>query len=543
MSQSPPAESGDVWAEEVSIGGNLVRQLLISGRAVGPDLQNGLKLMPPEDVVMSYAGALSFDERGLRRAQRGALHCVLGRWTTGRDGPLTVVLPTGTGKTETMLALLVAAQIPRLLVLVPSDHLRAQVAGKFERLGILQEIGVVQKDALRPVVARMTKGMVDAEESGRLARLCNVIVATPSVLRACSESARAAILDACTHLFVDEAHHVEASTWSYVRSWFDGRRVVQFTATPFREDGQHLVGEIVYAFPLREAQEDGHFASINYVSVLDFADPDRALASQAVARLRADLEAGLDHLLMARARSIPRSQELLALYQEIAPDLNPALLNSRMGVTAKRKALTAIRDRDSRIVICVDMLGEGFDLPALKIAALHDPQKSLSVTLQFIGRFTRAQPGEAQLGQAWVFVSRPSAELDTRLRSLYAEDADWNIVVRNLSEAAVQAEVQFNEFEAGFSGPPGDVPLSNLQPKLSTVVYRGPTGFWKPGALYDFFGAENLLTDPIGLNPRAGIAWCVVERHTPVRWSDSRTLHDTTYELYALYFDQERRLL
>ncbi|WP_346763412.1 hypothetical protein [Escherichia sp. E4694] len=35
------------------------------------------------------------------------------------------------------------------------------------------------------------------------------------------------------------------------------------------------------------------------------------------------------------------------------------------------------------------MLGEGYDLPNLKIAALHDHHKSLAVTLQFIGRFTR----------------------------------------------------------------------------------------------------------------------------------------------------------
>ena len=36
-------------------------------------------------------------------------------------------------------------------------------------------------------------------------------------------------------------------------------------------------------------------------------------------------------------------------------------------------------------VIAVDMLGEGFDLPNLKVAALHHPHKSLAVTLQFMG--------------------------------------------------------------------------------------------------------------------------------------------------------------
>lgn len=40
-------------------------------------------------------------------------------------------------------------------------------------------------------------------------------------------------------------------------------------------------------------------------------------------------------------------------------------------------------------MICVDMLGEGFDFPNLKIAAIHEPHKSLASTLQFIGRFAR----------------------------------------------------------------------------------------------------------------------------------------------------------
>jgi len=40
-------------------------------------------------------------------------------------------------------------------------------------------------------------------------------------------------------------------------------------------------------------------------------------------------------------------------------------------------------------IICVNMLGEGFNFPSLKIAAIHSPHRSLSVTLQFIGRFAR----------------------------------------------------------------------------------------------------------------------------------------------------------
>ena len=51
--------------------------------------------------------------------------------TTEPDEPMTVVMPTGTGKTETMLAVF-AADPKRTLVMVPSDALRQQIAAKFQ---------------------------------------------------------------------------------------------------------------------------------------------------------------------------------------------------------------------------------------------------------------------------------------------------------------------------------------------------------------------------------------------------------------------------
>ena len=59
----------------------------------------------------------------------------------------------------------------------------------------------------------------------------------------------------------------------------------------------------------------------------------------------------------------------------------------------------------------------------------------------------------------------------------------------------------------------------------------------------EFFGEENLLTVPIGLNAQAGVAWCVVERRTAVRWGALKTIEEVSYELYVLYFDAARRLL
>ena len=544
-----PADAGDepgttepIWAK------------LPIGSQPGDPLRNAtwIKRGPvirfdPDEVLASYKGAISFYEGtdetpGLRPPQLGAMHAVLGYWTTNRATPATVVMPTGTGKTETMLALLVAARPLRLMVLVPSDALRTQVANKFETLGVLQELGIVSNSAQRPVVGQVQHGFTTAAMAGAFTQACNVIVTTPQALDACQEEARQTLLDSCTHLFIDEAHHVAAATWASIRDNFAHKRVVQFTATPFREDGKHLQGRVLYSFPLREAQSQGYFSTIDYTSVIDFGDIDKALAERSVARLRADLEAGLDHVLMARVNGIARAKAIRPYYDELAGDLQPAIINSQMPKRQQIEALKALQERKSRIVICVNMLGEGFDLPALKVAAVHDPQKSLGVTLQFIGRFARTSAA-GEYGQASVFLARKDFEVDKRLRSLYAEDSDWNVVLRNLTEEAVEEQQAVSDFEDGFTSLPEEVTLRSLLPKMSTVVYRTPSGDWEPQNIVDFFGEANLLTSPIGLNAEAGVAWCVVESRKDVRWGELKTIEEVSYELFILYFDRDRHLL
>lgn len=520
----------------------------LRGERANADWLGGRTMPETSSVVSTFENGFSFmsedpatHARGLRRPQIGALHSVLGYWTTGRSEPATIVMPTGTGKTDTMVALLVAAAIPRLLVVVPSDALRTQIAGKFETLGLLQQFGVVAVSVTRPVVGQMMHGLRTAEAAVALAEKCNVIVTTPQSLKASQPDARAALVDACSHLFVDEAHHVPAATWTRVRDAMYPKPVVQFTATPFREDGRVLGGRLLYTFPLKEAQADGYFARINYVSVVDFADTDRAVAARAVEHLRADCAAGLDHILMARAKQQKRAEELLPLYEEIAADLGPLVLHSGLPRAARKAAHARLQSRESRIVICVDMLGEGFDLPALKIAALHDPHRSLGVTLQFVGRFTRA--AGADLGEATAVAPRPDRAYDPHIRRLFAEDADWNVVIRELSEESVEAQQEVSDFEGSFGSQPEEITLRNLEPKMSTVVYRTRCEDWRPDGILEVFPAETLLTMPIAVNQRYHVAWFVTEEVTPVRWGNLRTVEEVTHHLYVLYWDQTRQLL
>ena len=141
----------------------------------------------PEKVLQAWTNKFDFRTEseaaglpGLRTPQIGALHAVSAHFAVGTEfDAATVVLPTGTGKTETMLATLVYRQLPRALVLVPSDALRSQIARKFIALGILAEAEVVSKDVARPRVAIIATGIRNVEEAQQLIEGANVIVALP----------------------------------------------------------------------------------------------------------------------------------------------------------------------------------------------------------------------------------------------------------------------------------------------------------------------------------------------------------------------------
>jgi len=550
-------EAPPCWSSEIRLDGNRARQMLCPPGRARPDKSasparkrrvGDLSPSAPARVTESWIDSFNFTlgdrntgRPGLRLPQLGAVHAVLGYWTTGSTQPATVVMPTGTGKTETMIALLATGRPERLLVLVPSDVLRTQLAEKFEALGVLQESGVIGPQALRPVVGRLRHAFSTPETARRFAESCNVIVATPPALFASEPEVTKALLDTCSHLFVDEAHHVEAATWRRIRAAFEAKPVLQFTATPFREDGRRMAGRIVYAFPLRQAQKHGYFSRINYLSVLDFHDPDRAIATAAVGRLREDLAAGRDHVLMARVHRIGLAQETRNLYAELAPDLAPVVLHSSLPAGARRSSLAAIQSRQSRVIVCVDMLGEGFDLPSLKVAAIHHQPKSLGVTLQFIGRFARV--AGASIGEASVVTGRAEGRYDENLRKLYSEEPDWNLIIRDLSEAAVGEEREVSEFEAAFGALPEEVSPRNIEPKMSTVIYRTQCQAWRPEAVRDLYSDDDFFTDCVAVNGQSHVAWFVLVSRSPVRWGELETVADVGYDLYLLYWNEARQLL
>ncbi len=500
-------------------------------------------------AVLSWRDQFAFREEeaqadgvmspGLRGPQIGALHAVLAHWKVSED-PATVVMPTGTGKTETMLALLVAQRIPRLLVVVPSDALRGQIGRKFLTLGWLKEFRIVGEAAHLPVVGMLTETPRSREEADRILMQCNVVVTTMAIANGMSLRGDA-LTSWASHVFIDEAHHVAARTWDAFKARMATARILQFTATPFRQDGKLVDGKIIFNYPLRRAQAEGYFRAVTFRAVKEF-DPrraDAAICAAAIEVLDRDRSAGHDHLVMARTDSVPAAERLHAIYQQMAPEHRPVLMHSRQGAGARQAGLAALHSRASRIVICVDMLGEGFDLPALKIAALHDMHKSLAITLQFTGRFTRSAHG---IGDATVIANVADANVEQKLQDLYAEDADWNELLRKLSEGATRREVRRSDFVDGFREANPVISLQNIFPKMSAVVFKTECVAWQPDAIVEKFPAGRLYAGPY-INREARTLIVVARDQLPVPWGDIRDLKETFWHLYLLHWDADSGLL
>jgi superfamily II DNA or RNA helicase len=479
---------------------------------------------------------------GLRGPQLGAVHASHAHWS-GSNATATIVMPTGTGKTETMLSILVSANCSKLLVVVPTDALRAQLANKFLTLGILKAPGsrILRSEARYPIVCSLRHIPTSTDEVDEIFEHSMVIVTTSSIAGQCTGTVQERMANHCPYLFIDEAHHAEAPTWSAFKSKFKRRRILQFTATPFREDGRPLDGEIIFKYPLKRAQEEGYFQPIQFSPVVEFnrKRADEVIAKKAIEQLRADSDKG--HILMARVESVARAGSVFDLYSQY-PEFNPVQLHTgikslRQRETIRRQIITG----ESRIVVCVDMLGEGFDLPELKIAAFHDIRKTLAVTLQLAGRFTRARP---DLGHATFIANTADINVQDELRKLYTRDPDWNVLLPQLSDSMIGEQVSLQEFLKGFTEFTQEIPLKSVRPAMSTVVYTTKCEDWTP---------DNFRTGIPGLNSCEQVYHTtnhaehtliiVTARRVALAWTDVETLFSWQWELYVVIWSPEQNLL
>ena len=216
--------------------------------------------------------------------------------------------------------------------------------------------------------------------------------------------------------------------------------------------------------------------------------------------------------------------------------------NSDHSLRYAKSVIRRLREGELDGIVTVNMLGEGFDLPRLKIAAVHAPHKSLAATLQFIGRFARTV-GE-NLGTA-TFLAIPD-DIEIERRRLFEVGAAWQDLVENLNAEQMEREFHMREVLESFDQQQlpvpdlGDMSLYALEPYHHVMIYRA-------SGVVDLH-AEIELSEDTAVAYRsvsqdhATAVWITRER-SAARWSRDGRIVDVRHDLFVVHFDEASRLL
>lgn len=491
-----------------------------------------------------HSGALAYPERtevrdGLRRAQVGAIFAIGSHFTLSREAAL-ISMPTGTGKTGVLMMAPFLLKASRALVITPSRMVRDQIVEEFEELRLLKHLGVLPADLPVPAVLGIESKILREEQWDAL-QAADVVVTTPMGSSPALEDVPHPPQGLFDLLLIDEAHHSPARTWAALIEAFPQSRQLLFTATPFRRDRKLLPGRFVYEFPLREAFRDGVFGSIRFISCdTDAAvSNDVAIARRAEHEYREDRDSNLDHRLMVRTDSRTRAAELKSIYEQ-STTLRLNVVHGHHTLRHVRRTVQQLRDGTLDGVICVDMLGEGVDVPQLKIAAIHAPHRSLAVTLQFIGRFARTSG--TNLGEA-KFIAIPE-EIEAETKTLYQQGAIWEQLVTNLADSRIAGERQLREqirtFSLDSSTSEEEITLSVIKPWYHCKVFHvgGAVDLHSPLQFPDDISImQQFVSDEL----QCVVFLCQVTRKP--RWIEGPSLQDIKYLLFIVHFDEAHQLL
>jgi superfamily II DNA or RNA helicase len=485
--------------------------------------------------VLRYPLAVG-DAPGFRPAQLAAIHAISAHFF-GSQEPALITMPTGSGKTTVLLAAAFVLRANRVLVVTPSRLVREQIAENFGSLSDLIKAGAVATNAAGPKV-HMVDGVVDSADKWDALRDFDVVVSTVTAISPGAGAAEAP-KDLFDVILVDEAHHSPAKTWASLLNHFRDAKQALFTATPFRRDEKEIKAKFVFTYDLRRAYADGVFGEIQFQPVSLEGSPsiDVAIARKAQAVFDADRAAGLQHLVMVRTDSVSRGKELLQLYADHTT-LRMAFVHGGHTLKHVRKVVQQLKDSELDGIVCVNMFGEGFNLPALKIAAVHSPHKSLAVTLQFIGRFARTA---ATVGRA-VFIAEPASSSE-ELGNLYEEGAVWRDIVQDLSLARVESERHAREVLDSFSVTAApdmkDFSLYTVNPFVHAKIYRVGADLDLTNEP-DFPGLQIIFT---GESDTHGAVVYITREEVRPAWASDDRFSNVEYDIFVLHHNKASGLL
>jgi superfamily II DNA or RNA helicase len=318
----------------------------------------------------------------LRDYQQQAIDNLRAAYRNGARAPL-LVGPTGMGKTVIIAAILqgIAARGRRAMVLVHRRELIAQTADKLRLAGVQHGIiaaGLPTTDHPIQVASVQT-----------LTRRLGQLVTAPDLI------------------VIDEAHHATAGSWKRVMDHWPGALRLGVTATPMRLDGRGLSAAFdrlvlgpsvaslmnagflcparIYAPPVMANLTGLKRRAGDYATDQAAAAMDRpTVTGDAIAHYQR-LAAGQQGI--AFCCSIAHAEHVAASFN--AAGIPAATLLGSTNPLRRDATVARFASGDLQVLVTVDVVSEGFDIPAAGCAILLRPTQSLGLYLQQVGRVLR----------------------------------------------------------------------------------------------------------------------------------------------------------
>jgi superfamily II DNA or RNA helicase len=218
---------------------------------------------------------------------------------------------------------------------------------------------------------------------------------------------------------VDEAHHAASSMYRQLIDGLQPNFLLGLTATPWRGDKLsigEIFGEPAFSMDIIDGMQRGFLADVDYRMLVDDIDWDevRNLSRQGYTlgelnrrlllpdRDQALVQTVVRHMgalanprVIGFCRSIDHAERLRALF--LSENVRAGLLHSALPRPERFDALAKFRTGQFELLLSVDMLNEGIDVPEVNMVAFMRVTHSRRIFVQQLGRGLRIAPGKRQV--------------------------------------------------------------------------------------------------------------------------------------------------
>ena len=210
-------------------------------------------------------------------------------------------------------------------------------------------------------------------------------------------------------MIVDECHHLASKTWKTVSDYYKNSLLIGLTATPCRLDGKPLSDMfdcMIIGPQTDELIKAGYLVPYKYYAptnldtskvkvvngeyqaqALDSLLQESSVIGDNIAQYK-KLAMGKRNVVFACNRK--HGMEIVNRYLEAG--ISAELLDGTLSPSDRKKMVDRFSKGDTKVIVSIDVISEGFDLPAIEVVSMLRPTMSLSLCIQQWGRGLRTAP-------------------------------------------------------------------------------------------------------------------------------------------------------